>query len=88
MCKSCFNAYCIQRWIKRKQQAIKYKGGCCQKCGYDKFYGALEFHHLDPSEKDGDWHKLRLKSWDKIKYELDKCILLCANCHREAHNAL
>lgn len=84
-CKKCFNEYCIIRWIDRKKKAIEYKGGKCQKCGYDKHYGALEFHHINPSEKDCDWSKLRLKNWSKIKEELDKCICVCANCHREIH---
>jgi hypothetical protein len=77
--------YQIQRWIKRKIKAIEYKGGACKHCGYSKYYGALEFHHLDPNEKDFSWQKLRLRSWDSITSELDKCILLCANCHREEH---
>lgn len=84
-CKDCFNKYCIDRWKKRKIKAIEYKGGKCECCSYDKFYGALEFHHLDPSEKDADWGKMRLWNWDKIKLELDKCICVCANCHREIH---
>lgn len=77
--------YQTNRWIKRKQKAIEYKGGSCINCGYSKYYGALEFHHLNSQEKDLDWIKLRLTSWDKITAELDKCVLLCANCHREAH---
>ena len=84
-CKSCFNAYCIDRWQKRKMEAIEYKGGKCQNCGYNKYYGALEFHHLNPKEKDFDWGKLRKRSWPDIKNELDKCVCLCANCHREVH---
>lgn len=77
--------YQIQRWIKRKIKAIEYKGGSCSQCNYSKYYGALEFHHLNPEEKDVDWSKLRLKNWDVVLHELDKCTLLCANCHREAH---
>ena len=57
---------------------------CC-KCGYCKNYAALEFHHLDPKEKDFVWTKLRELSWVKITEELKKCVLLCANCHREEH---
>ena len=75
----------VQRWIKRKKKAIEYKGGCCSSCGYDKYYGALHFHHKNPENKDVNWTKLRLRSWDKIVLELDKCELLCANCHAEAH---
>lgn len=75
----------VQRWIKRKKLAVEYLGGKCISCGYNKYYGALEFHHRDPAEKDYSWVKLRLRSWDSITTELDKCDLLCANCHREYH---
>ncbi len=78
----------IERWINRKLKAIEYKGGCCQNCGYSKYYGALEFHHVDPKEKELNWTKLRLTSWANIQKELDKCVLLCANCHREVHDDL
>lgn len=81
-------AYQIKRWIKIKEKAIAYKGGCCANCGYNKYYGALEFHHVDPQQKDVDWGKLRLRSWDKITFELDQCVMLCANCHREEHQEL
>lgn len=81
-------AYQIKRWIKIKEKAIVYKGGCCANCGYSNYYGALEFHHTTPEEKDVDWGKLRLRSWDKITFELDKCVMLCANCHREEHQRL
>lgn len=70
-----------------KVKAIEYKGGACQKCGYNKYIGALEFHHLDPAQKDfGISEKGHTRSWEKIKNELDKCILVCANCHREIHS--
>ena len=78
----------IQRWIKIKKKAIEYKGGSCSYCNYNKYYGALEFHHTDPNEKDVNWNKLRLRSWDKIVQELNKCILLCSNCHREEHHRI
>lgn len=84
-CKACFNQYCMDRWRQVKVKAVEYMGGKCVHCGYDKYEGALEFHHIDPSEKEADWNKLRLKSWNSIKIELDKCIMLCSNCHREEH---
>lgn len=85
MCKKCFNEYTSQRWIRRKKEAIEFKGGKCQSCGYDKYYGALEFHHRDPTKKEFSWNKMRLVSAKKLQAELDKCDLLCANCHREVH---
>ena len=86
--KSAFNQYCIQRWQKRKLQAVEYKGGKCEVCGYNKCPEALDFHHLDPTEKEANWTKIRLWNWKKIEEELDKCSLLCANCHREEHARL
>jgi 5-methylcytosine-specific restriction endonuclease McrA len=67
---------------------IEYKGGKCEKCGYDKYDGALEFHHLDPSKKDFAISKKKARYIDKLKPELDKCILLCSNCHRELHGGI
>lgn len=87
-CKPCFNRYSSERFVDKKKQAIDYKGGCCQHCGYSKYYGALQFHHLDPSEKDMDWNSLRKHKWETMQEELDKCILLCANCHAEEHHRL
>jgi predicted HNH restriction endonuclease len=84
-CKKCFNKFCVERWVKRKKDAIEYKGGKCELCGYKKYYGALVFHHVDPMQKDFEWTHLRKKSWDKIKAELDKCMMLCSNCHSEIH---
>ena len=80
-----FNNYCMDRWRQRKLKAIEYKGGKCERCDYDKYPDVLEFHHRDPEEKEANWTKMRLRSWDKIQQELDKCDLLCANCHREVH---
>ena len=77
----------VQRRRERvRLMAVNYKGGCCQVCGYDRCIEALEFHHLDPTQKDfGISYKGYTRSWEKVKEEADKCIRLCANCHREAH---
>lgn len=78
-----------KRRRKVKKLAIQYKGGKCERCGYDKCSRALEFHHLDPNEKDfGIGHKGYTRSWEKVKEELDKCIMVCANCHAEIHDGL
>jgi predicted transcriptional regulator len=73
---------------RNKERAVEYKGGECVKCGYKKCIIALEFHHLDPEKKDFTPSSNMNMSWDKIKEELDKCILLCSNCHRELHYGL
>ncbi len=85
-CKNCFNKYCIDRWSAKKLEAIIYKGSKCVDCNLQNEHPSVyEFHHLDPSQKDYSWTKLRLRSNQDIKLELDKCILLCANCHRKRH---
>ena len=69
-----------------KQKAVEYKGGACQICGYNKCNSALDFHHVNPENKTKTLsYMFSHCSWDKIKEELDKCILVCANCHREIH---
>ena len=77
----------VQKRRRRiRQQAVEYKGGECQTCGYCKCIDALEFHHADSSHKDFSISaKGYTRSWNKVKEELDKCVLLCANCHREIH---
>jgi DNA-binding CsgD family transcriptional regulator len=69
-----------------KQLAVDYKGGKCNNCGYDKSIWAFDFHHINPEKKDFSISRYLTLSWNKIKDELDKCIMLCANCHRELHH--
>lgn len=88
-CKGCFNKYCTERWVSKKIKAIIYKGSKCQDCEIcypNEPYVVFDFHHLNPNDKDVDWSKLRLKSEESIKKELDKCVLLCSNCHRKRHH--
>ncbi len=69
--------------------AIEYKGGKCEACGYDRCIEAPEFHHINSSDKDfGISYKGYTRGWKKVKEEVDKCKLLCANCHREIHAEL
>ena len=84
-CKKCMVQYQTGRARDVKYQAVIYKGGKCERCNYDRNFSALEFHHKDPAQKDFNiTHKC--SSFEKIRPELDKCELLCANCHREEHN--
>lgn len=87
-CKKCHSTYCCERWRKKKIWAVAYLGGKCLDCGYDKHWIAFDFHHRDPAEKEFDWHKLKLKSPENMKKELDKCDLLCAICHRIRHSTI
>lgn len=86
-CAKCDIQRVSDRRRKLKMLSVEYKGGCCEKCGYDKCIAALEFHHLDPSKKDFSISQDgSTRSFEKIKIELDKCIMVCANCHREIHD--
>lgn len=72
---------------RRKQNklfAVEYKGGKCVKCGYQKCFDALVFHHKDPYQKDFAIAGTTL-SRETLKRELDKTIMLCAICHIEFH---
>jgi 5-methylcytosine-specific restriction endonuclease McrA len=73
---------------RKKEKMIAYKGGACQKCGYKRCKNALHFHHINPAIK--CFEICRRPSWgfEKLKPELDKCILLCSNCHAEVHEGI
>ena len=89
-CKQCVLNQTVKRQRDFKIKCVEYKGGKCIKCGYSKSVVALDFHHRDPNQKDFSISKHRGLNWEKNKEkvikELDKCDLLCANCHREEHD--
>lgn len=76
------------RGLKRKYEAIMARGGKCECCGYDKNLAVLEFHHINPDEKEFqiDMRHFSNTNIERLQLELAKCRLLCANCHREIHN--
>ncbi len=86
-CRKCAVEQVTKRRKKVKAMSVEYKGGKCSICNYNKCIDALDFHHLNPNTKmfspSDNGHT---RSWEKQKIELDKCILLCANCHREIHS--
>jgi PHP family Zn ribbon phosphoesterase len=85
-CNSC-NVSAARRRLKEK--AVVYKGGKCKICSYNRYNGSLTFHHLDPSKKDYALSTKGLyRSWKLVQKELDKCILVCNNCHGEIHGGL
>jgi len=78
-----------ERRRKLKQKVVEYKGGKCQICGYSKYVGAFDLHHYDERQKEFGLSSRGLtRSWEKIKAEADKCVLVCANCHREIHGGI
>jgi len=91
-CKPCNNEDTVGRQRAFKQRCVEYKGGQCEHCGFDKHNAAMDFHHTDPSEKDFALSRFRHTSFDKnkekIEGELDKCLLLCRNCHAIEHARL
>ena len=69
-------------WKENKEKAIKRDDYKCTRCGSTK---NLEFHHINPKEKDITLSR-SIYSWERTKNELKKCICVCANCHREIHS--
>ena len=83
---------CASQWVvvsrqKKKEELIVLLGGKCARCGYDKYAGALDFHHRDPKQKSFALSVRGLcYSWQTIVKEVKKCTLLCKNCHAEVEH--
>ena len=88
-CKACHNLMSKKDYDKKRNQMIDAKAmvGSCQKCGYSKCIESLDFHHKNPGEKEYTISQMvrSHRSQDDILKEMSKCIILCANCHREFH---
>lgn len=87
-CKQCLYLRQMIRWNNQKIKAIIYLGSKCIDCerSFPELHPvAFDFDHRNPNEKEVDWTKLRIRSWDKIVVELDKCDLRCCICHRIRH---
>lgn len=82
----CEQRYCnnIKRF-SHKQDAVNYLGGKCKRCGFNEDIEFLHFHHLDPSDKKYEISKFISKGFNFVRAELNKCILLCKNCHAIIH---
>lgn len=78
--------YVLRRRRHLKMLAVARKGGRCVRCGYHRSLRALTFHHPDPEAKDFSVSANSNRSWLAVRTEIDKCVLLCANCHREEHD--
>ena len=76
------------RGLERKIKIVESMGSKCSSCGYHKNLAALQFHHINPNEKESqlDMRKLSNSTWEWCLKEASKCKLLCANCHTEHHH--
>jgi hypothetical protein len=84
MCKPCRGSYHRLRRRDRKRQIIEFLGGQCQDCGLVDLPEVYDCHHKDGSDKDFSIASVK-RRFESIKAELEKCVLLCANCHRRRH---
>ena len=73
------------KFMAFKKNWIKSHGGGCCRCGYNKCIDALDFHHINPEEKEFSISNKGNKSIEDLMKEAEKCIILCSNCHREEH---
>lgn len=85
ICNTCRTA---NKRYRIKERCVDYKGGKCQICGYNKCIRVLSFHHLYQKDKRFNISENSYAKWEIIQAELDKCILVCANCHGEIHDGL
>lgn len=82
-CNSCM---VNERRFKLTVRMLEYKGNSCVLCGYSKCKQSMDFHHI--RDKKFAISGSHCRSWNEIKEELDKCVLLCRNCHGELHAGL
>jgi transposase len=88
-CTKCRQDRVARRRRQMKEELMAEFGGRCRICGYDKYAGALAFHHLDPSEKKFGLSSRGLtRAIDVLREEAQKCALLCHNCHAEVEAGL
>lgn len=87
-CKACWNKRSVESGRNKIQSIKKEYGGKCVRCGYDKCIDALEFHHIDPTQKEFSLGQRRGLNIEALRAELEKCILVCSNCHVEIHYEL
>lgn len=84
-CKVCSNKESLRRQKLQRAKVVEELGGKCSRCGYDEFITALDVHHPNPEHKDPAWKNMRSWGWERIKKEINNCVLLCKNCHSGIH---
>jgi hypothetical protein len=88
-CGKCASVAVIQNRRRKKEKLVELFGGKCSICGYRRYVGSLDFHHMDPKNKS---FALSVKglcySWGSILKEAEKCVLVCKNCHAEIEGGI
>jgi transposase len=88
-CKRCRSEGVVRRRRRVKELLVAEAGGRCRLCGYDRYFGALQFHHVDPATKHfGLSIRGLTPSIATIREEARKCVLLCSNCHAEVEGGI
>jgi len=88
-CGKCASSWVIKNRRNKKEKLVELFGGKCALCGYKKYAGALDFHHLNPRDKSFALSVKGLSySWDSLVKEAKKCVLVCKNCHTELESGL
>lgn len=87
-CKRCVGEAVTRRKQEVKRLLVKEAGGCCAICGYDRTVVNLVFHHVNPREKSFALASSTTKSLAAYRAEMEKCVLVCANCHGEIETGL
>jgi transposase len=86
-CRRCRSEAVVRRRRKVKEILVREAGGRCAICGYDRSLAALEFHHVDPTQKEFQLAQQGMaRSLDRMRAEAQKCVLLCSNCHAEVEH--
>jgi hypothetical protein len=87
-CYKCRSEAVSNRRRRVRATLVNERGAKCERCGYNKCPDALDFHHTDDNKEFGISSRGLTRSLDAARNEANKCILICANCHREIHSAL
>ena len=86
-CKECHSGYMKQKYQEKKEIIQELKSKCkCAKCGDSRGY-VLDYHHINPKEKETTIARMTSNNYElnKVYNEIEKCVVLCSNCHREFH---
>ena len=86
-CKECHTNYMRAQYQAKKDIVQEMKSNShCAKCGESRGY-VLDYHHINPEEKDASVARMTSNKYrlDSVFAEIEKCVCLCSNCHREFH---